>query len=137
MLMRLCRLVREFWVHGSRRPAGRTGQRLRPVRASVECLEDRLTPAIYTNFGSLKGDASPSKEAPKEHWIEINSLQFGTGRGVSTPVSVSPIDAGDRLTENISLHFGKVSVHSSGQGGKTGGKNQPPVTWGLTTAKAV
>jgi type VI secretion system secreted protein Hcp len=43
---------------------------------------------IYMNFDKLKikGDVTAAKH---EHWIELNSLQFGVGRGISSPVGSS------------------------------------------------
>ena len=38
--------------------------------------------AVYMKFGDIKGNVT---EAEHTNWIEINSLQWGVGRGISTP----------------------------------------------------
>jgi type VI secretion system secreted protein Hcp len=119
MFMRLCRLVREFWADGVRRPAPRSGQRPRPVCLSVESLEGRLTPAIYMNYGTIKGDAPPSKTG---HWVEINSFQWGVGRGVSAS------DVG-------AFKSGKVGVSSLTIGKPSEGDKGTPLQETSTTVK--
>lgn len=42
--------------------------------------------AIYLKYGKIKGDAT--HDAHKE-WIEVHSLQWGVGRGISTPVGAA------------------------------------------------
>jgi len=42
--------------------------------------------AIYLSFGSIQGDVTASGH---ENWIELNSLQWGVGRGVSSPTGSS------------------------------------------------
>jgi type VI secretion system secreted protein Hcp len=41
---------------------------------------------IYMKFGSIKGDVT---ESGHTDWIELNSLQWGVGRGVSSPTGSS------------------------------------------------
>lgn len=38
--------------------------------------------AIYMKFGKIDGEATHDKH---QKWIDIGSLQFGVGRGISTP----------------------------------------------------
>jgi type VI secretion system secreted protein Hcp len=38
---------------------------------------------IYMKYGNVKGTVT---EAGHKDWIELNSLQWGVGRGISTPV---------------------------------------------------
>jgi len=39
--------------------------------------------AIYLKFGKMKGNVT---EDGHKEWIEVDSLQWGVGRGISTPV---------------------------------------------------
>lgn len=39
--------------------------------------------AIYMKLGDIKGDATQSEH---KDWITLGSMQFGIGRGISTPV---------------------------------------------------
>jgi type VI secretion system secreted protein Hcp len=39
--------------------------------------------AIYLKFGKVKGNVT---EAGHKDWIEVSSVQWGVGRGISTPV---------------------------------------------------
>jgi len=41
---------------------------------------------IYVQYASLKGDVTESKHA---QWIEVNSFQWGVGRGISSPTGGS------------------------------------------------
>lgn len=41
---------------------------------------------IYMQFGSIQGDVT---ETNHTQWIELNSLQWGVGRGVSSPTGSS------------------------------------------------
>jgi type VI secretion system secreted protein Hcp len=43
---------------------------------------------IYMNYNSLaiKGDVT---EGSHEHWVELNSFQWGVGRGISSPTGAS------------------------------------------------
>jgi type VI secretion system secreted protein Hcp len=38
--------------------------------------------AIYLKFGKIEGNVS---EKGHEKWLDVHSLQFGIGRGISTP----------------------------------------------------
>src|SRR5271154_2733758 len=42
--------------------------------------------AIYMKFGGIQGDVTATGHA---NWIELNSLQWGVGRGVSSPTGSS------------------------------------------------
>ncbi|MGH7199066.1 MAG: type VI secretion system tube protein Hcp, partial [Planctomycetaceae bacterium] len=42
--------------------------------------------AAYLKYGKIKGE---SQAEGHKDWIEIGSLQFGAGRGISTPVGTS------------------------------------------------
>lgn len=41
---------------------------------------------IYVKYGSIKGDVTA---AGHEQWIEVNSFQWGVGRGISSPTGAS------------------------------------------------
>lgn len=46
--------------------------------------------AAYLKFGTkIKGESEAEGHKGSDGWIEINSLQFGAGRGISTPVGTS------------------------------------------------
>jgi type VI secretion system secreted protein Hcp len=44
---------------------------------------------IYMKYGDIKGEVTAKGH---EHWIEVNSFQWGVGRGISSPTGAS----GDR-----------------------------------------
>lgn len=44
---------------------------------------------IYVKYGSLQGDVTAEGH---EKWIEVNSFQFGVGRGINTPTPGASAD---------------------------------------------
>ena len=40
---------------------------------------------IYIKYGDIKGDVSAEGHKGADGWVEINSFQFGIGRGISSP----------------------------------------------------
>jgi type VI secretion system secreted protein Hcp len=78
--------------------------------------------AIYMKYGDLEGDVTADGY---EGWIECSSLQFGVGRGISSPVgkssdreastpSVSEIVVTKR-TDKTSPNFFQESVEGEGK----------------------
>jgi len=44
---------------------------------------------IYVKYGDIKGDVSAEGHKGAEGWVEVNSFQFGVGRGISSPTGGS------------------------------------------------
>lgn len=44
---------------------------------------------IYMKYGDVKGDVSAEGHAGSDGWVEINSFQWGVGRGISSPTGGS------------------------------------------------
>ena len=40
---------------------------------------------IYIKYGDIKGDVSAEGHKGTDGWVEVNSFQFGIGRGISSP----------------------------------------------------
>jgi type VI secretion system secreted protein Hcp len=44
---------------------------------------------IYMKYGDIKGDVTAEGHLGSEGWVEVNSFQFGVGRGIASPVGGS------------------------------------------------
>jgi len=44
---------------------------------------------IYIKYGDIKGDVTAEGHKGAEGWVEVNSFQFGVGRGISSPTGGS------------------------------------------------
>lgn len=44
---------------------------------------------IYIKYGDIKGDSTAEGHKGSDGWVEINSFQFGIGRGIASPVGGS------------------------------------------------
>lgn len=44
---------------------------------------------IYIKYGDIKGDVTAEGHAGTDGWVEVNSFQFGVGRGISSPTGGS------------------------------------------------
>ena len=44
---------------------------------------------IYIKYGDIKGDVSAEGHKGADGWVEVNSFQFGIGRGISSPTGGS------------------------------------------------
>ena len=44
---------------------------------------------IYIKYGDIKGDVSADGHKGSDGWVEINSFQWGVGRGISSPTGGS------------------------------------------------
>ena len=44
---------------------------------------------IYIKYGDIKGDVTAEGHKGSDGWVEINSFQFGIGRGISSPTGGS------------------------------------------------
>jgi type VI secretion system secreted protein Hcp len=44
---------------------------------------------IYIKYGDIKGDVTADGHKGSDGWVEINSFQFGIGRGISSPTGGS------------------------------------------------
>jgi len=44
---------------------------------------------IYIKYGDIKGDVTAEGHKGSDGWVEINSFQFGVGRGISSPTGGS------------------------------------------------
>ena len=51
---------------------------------------------IYIKYGDIKGDVTATGHLGSEGWVEINSFQFGIGRGIAIPHS-RPASVGQLL----------------------------------------
>lgn len=40
---------------------------------------------IYIKYGDIKGDVTAEGHKGTDGWVEVNSFQFGIGRGISSP----------------------------------------------------
>jgi type VI secretion system secreted protein Hcp len=40
---------------------------------------------IYIKYGDIKGDVTAEGHKGTDGWVEVNSFQFGVGRGISSP----------------------------------------------------
>ncbi len=40
---------------------------------------------IYIKYGDIKGDVTAEGHMGTDGWVEVNSFQFGVGRGISSP----------------------------------------------------
>lgn len=79
--------------------------------------------AIYMEIDGIKGDATQDNHAD---WINVNSFQFGVGRGISTPVggaqnreasepSISEITVTKQLDSASTLLFQEATVTTEGK----------------------
>ena len=71
----------------------RTGRRIKnrvansPLTHSLTLSQrEDFTMPIYIQYGTLTGDVTA---AGHEKWIEVNSFQWGVGRGISSPTGGS------------------------------------------------
>lgn len=48
-----------------------------------------LNMPIYIKYGDIKGDVTAEGHKGTEGWVEVNSFQFGVGRGISSPTGGS------------------------------------------------
>ena len=44
---------------------------------------------IYIKYGDIKGDVSAEGHKGSDGWVEVNSFQFGVGRGIASPTGGS------------------------------------------------
>jgi type VI secretion system secreted protein Hcp len=44
---------------------------------------------IYIKYGDIKGDVTAEGHKGSDGWVEVNSFQFGVGRGISSPTGGS------------------------------------------------
>ena len=44
---------------------------------------------IYLKYGDIKGDVTAEGHKGPDGWVEVNSFQFGIGRGISSPTGGS------------------------------------------------
>ena len=44
---------------------------------------------IYIKYGDIKGDVTAEGHKGADGWVEINSFQFGVGRGIASPTGGS------------------------------------------------
>lgn len=44
---------------------------------------------IYMKYGDIKGDVTAEGHKGADGWVEVNSFQFGIGRGISSPTGGS------------------------------------------------
>ena len=44
---------------------------------------------IYMKYGDIKGDVTAEGHKGTDGWVEVNSFQFGIGRGISSPTGGS------------------------------------------------
>jgi type VI secretion system secreted protein Hcp len=44
---------------------------------------------IYLKYGDIKGDVTADGHKGSEGWVEVNSFQWGVGRGISSPTGGS------------------------------------------------
>jgi type VI secretion system secreted protein Hcp len=44
---------------------------------------------IYIKYGDIKGDVTADGHKGTDGWVEVNSFQFGVGRGISSPTGGS------------------------------------------------
>lgn len=44
---------------------------------------------IYIKYGDIKGDVTAEGHKGADGWVEVNSFQFGVGRGISSPTGGS------------------------------------------------
>lgn len=79
--------------------------------------------AIYLKLGTLEGDVTAKNY---EKWIEVNSVQFGVGRGISSPVggtreASAPSISEITLTKTMDKsHAGLFARAVGTQGGSSG-----------------